>query len=343
MSYKVTIQASGHQFDVEPGETVLEGALREKRCVLPYGCRNGTCGTCIGKVLSGEIEYVDGVPPGINSREQAEGKVLFCSARPRGDLIIDVREVSAAQDVQIKILPCRVVGMQKLAHDVMRLHLKLPAAERLQYLAGQYIDILLKDGRRRGFSIANAPHTDEHLELHVRHVPGGEFTTFVFEKMREKAILRFEGPLGSFFLREESMRPIVMMGGGTGFAPLKGMLEHAFHVGITRPIHLYWGVRARQDLYMHERVEAWVEQHNNFRYTPVLSVPLPSDDWSGQTGWVHEAVAADYPDLSGHEVYMSGPPAMIQISKEVFAAQGLPDEHLYYDSFDYAADSLGKG
>lgn len=343
MSYKVTIQASGHQFYVEHGETVLEGALREKRCVLPYGCRNGTCGTCIGKVLSGEIEYVNGVPPGISSREQAEGKVLFCSARPRGDLVIEVREVCAAQDVQIKILPCRVVGMQKLAHDVMRLYLKLPPSERLQYMAGQYIDILLKDGRRRGFSIANAPHTDEYLELHVRHVPGGEFTTYVFEKMREKAILRFEGPLGSFFLREDSVRPIIMMGGGTGFAPLKGMLEHAFHVGITRPIHLYWGVRAKQDLYLHERVEAWVEQHDNFRYTPVLSVPLPSDNWSGRTGWVHEAVAADYPDLSGHEVYMSGPPAMIQIAKEVFAIQSLPDEHLYYDSFDYAADSEGKG
>lgn len=342
MSYKVTIQSSGHQFHVERGETVLEGALREKRCVLPYGCRNGTCGTCVGKVLSGEVEYVAGIPAGISAREQAEGKVLFCSVRPRGDLVIDVREVCAAQDIPVKILPSRVVGMQKLASDVMRLYLRLPASDRLQFLAGQYIDILLKDGRRRGFSLANAPHTDEYLELHIRHIPGGEFTTHVFERLREKAILRFEGPLGSFFLREDSPRPIIMMGGGTGFAPLKSMLEHAFHIGVTRPMHLYWGARARQDLYLNELVEAWTEQHDNFRYSPVLSAPLLSDNWQGRTGWVHEAVAVDYPDLSSHELYMSGPPAMIQIAKETFAAQGLPDEHLYYDSFDFAADSIGK-
>ena len=340
MPYKVILKPSGHAFWVKEGEAVLEAALKEEGCVLPYGCRNGTCGTCMGKVLSGEVEYQERIPPGITPQERSEGKALLCQARPRSDLVIEVREVAAMRDVVVKTLPCRVVGMQKLAPDVMRLYLKLPANERLQFLAGQYIDIILRDGRRRGFSLANAPHADEYLELHVRYVPGGEFTSFVFNQMREKAILRFQGPLGAFFLREDSLQPIIMMGGGTGFAPLKGMLEHAFYTGINRPIHLYWGARARQDLYLHELPEAWMEKYPHFRYTPVLSEPRSEDNWQGRTGLVHTAVAADYPDLSAYELYMSGPPAMIEAAKAVFVAQGLSEDRLYFDSFDFAADSL---
>lgn len=341
MSYKITIKPSGHEFWTEANKSVLEAALEHEGCALPYGCRNGTCGTCMARVVSGEVVYPAGeAPSGIGIREQAEGKALLCQARPLSDLVIEAREVHAVRDIEIKTLPCRVVGMQKLAPDVMRLYLKLPATERLQFLAGQYISIMLKNGRRRDFSIANAPHADEYLEVHVRHIPGGEFTGYVFEGMREKSILRFQGPLGSFFLREESPRSIIMMGGGTGFAPLKGMLEHAFYIGVTRPIHLYWGARSRRDLYLHELPEAWAEKYPNFRYTPVLSEPHEEDNWQGRTGLVHAAVAADYLDLSNYELYMSGPPAMIEIAKEVFTVQGLPGQHLYYDSFDFAADTL---
>ncbi|MDQ2695344.1 MAG: CDP-6-deoxy-delta-3,4-glucoseen reductase [Pseudomonadota bacterium] len=336
MAYNVLIQPSGHRFRVEPGESVLEADLREAGGVMPYGCRNGACGACMGKVLAGEVAYPQGLPHGLSAREQQEGKALFCQAQPLSDLVIEIREVQTARDIAVRTLPCRVMALHRLAPDVMRLYLKLPAAERLQFLAGQYIDILLRDGRRRGFSLANPPHADEHLELHVRQVPGGEFTTQVFTQMREKAILRFQGPLGTFFLREDSPRPILMIGGGTGFAPLKSMLEHAFHVGITRPIHLYWGARTRQDLYLNELPEAWAEKHLHFTYTPVLSEPRAEDGWTGRSGLVHAAAAADYPDLSRHDVYMAGPPAMIQAARQTFSLQGLSEEHLYFDSFDYA-------
>lgn len=337
MPYHVTLQPSGHEFQVAETETVLDAALREKGSVLPYGCRNGTCGSCMGTILAGEVSYPSGRPPGLGEREQAEGKALLCQAQPRSDLVIEAREVRAGQDIVVKTLPCRVERRELLAPDVMRLYLKLPSIERLQFLAGQYVDILLADGRRRGFSLANPPHADELLELHVRHVPGGFFTGFVFNKMKDKALLRLQGPLGTFVLREDSPRPIILIGGGTGFAPLKGMLEHAFHIGLDRPLQLYWGARAKVDLYLDELPRRWAAEHPNFRYTPVLSEPRPEDGWTGRTGWVHEAVAADYPELSGYDVYMSGPPPMIEAARPAFAAQGLPAEQLFYDSFEFAA------
>jgi CDP-4-dehydro-6-deoxyglucose reductase len=221
----------------------------------------------------------------------------------------------------------------------MRLKLRLPATERLQFLAGQYIDIILRDGRRRGFSLANAPHDDEFLELHVRHIPGGRFTDQVFGDMKEKTILRFEGPLGTFFLREDSDRPVLLIGGGTGFAPLKSIVDHALHKGIERRIHVFWGARSRKDLYLQELAKSWADDHDNIAYTPVLSEPVPGDNWTGETGLVHEAVCDAYPDLSAHDVYMSGPPAMITAARSAFARRGLPDEQLFFDSFDYAADT----
>ncbi|MFZ1325860.1 MAG: CDP-6-deoxy-delta-3,4-glucoseen reductase [Candidatus Contendobacter sp.] len=337
MPYHITLQPSGHEFQVADHESVLDAALREKGSVLPYGCRNGTCGSCMGKLVAGVVSYPDGRPAALSEQEQAEGKALLCQARPRSNLLIEVREVKISADIVVKTLPCRVEQRELLAPDVIRLALRLPQVERLQFFAGQYVDILLADGRRRGFSLANPPHTDDLLELHIRRVPGGFFTEYVFERMKDKALLRFQGPLGTFFLREDSDRPILLIGGGTGFAPLKGMLEHAFHIGLNRPLHLYWGARAQVDLYLDALPRFWESAHLGFRYTPVLSEPRPEDQWQGRTGWVHAAVAADYPNLSGYDVYMSGPPPMIEAAKPVFLAQGLPTERLFYDSFDFAA------
>jgi 2-polyprenylphenol hydroxylase and related flavodoxin oxidoreductases len=271
----------------------------------------------------------------LNEREHTVGQALFREAVAVSDLTIEVREIAQMKEIVVKTLPCRVAKKERVAHDVIVLYLKLPPSERLQYLAGQYLDILLRDGQRRGFSIANAPHCDEFIELHVRHVPGGEFTGYVFDSLQEKALLRIQGPLGTFFLREDSPRPILLMGGGTGFAPLKGILEHAFAIGIDRAMHLFWGVRARRDLYAHALPQSWAKRYPHFQYTPVLSEPAPDDRWTGRTGLVHEALLQNYPDLSGYDVYMSGPPPMIEAAQKVFRAHGLPEDRLFFDSFEF--------
>lgn len=338
MSFKVTLRPSGHEFMVDAGERLLDAALRQS-CAIPYGCRNGSCGSCAARLIEGRISYPQGLPPGLTPQEAQSGRILLCQAHALSPLVLELRESRPLPPgIEIRTLPARVVGLHRLAEDVMRLYLKVPANESFQYLAGQYIDILLKDGRRRGFSIANRPGVDEFIELHVRHVPGGEFTTHVFDEMKERAILRIQGPLGTFFVREDSQRPIIMMGGGTGFAPLKAMLERLFQTSANRPVHLYWGARHRDGLYLNELVEGWVEHQPAFRYTPVLSDPTPADAWQGRRGLVHQAVAADYPDLSGFDLYMSGPPPMIQAARETFFAQGLPEEQLFFDSFDFAND-----
>lgn len=340
MSYQVTIQPSGRTLAVAEGESVLEAALRQG-VILPYSCRSGTCATCAARLISGEIEYPSGPPPALNEAAAASGQTLLCQARPRSDLVIEAQELKGVADLAPRRLPARVDQVEQLAHDVRRLYLKTPASQRMQFLAGQYIDILLKDGRRRSFSLANAPHDDELLELHVRMVEGGEFTHYVFTELQEKALLRLEGPLGTFFLREDSPRPILMAGGGTGFAPLKGMIEHAFHLGIERPIHLYWGVRARRDLYLDALPRAWERQHPNFRYTPVLSDSLPEDHWDGATGLVHESAMRDHPNLGDYDIYMSGPPAMIYAARDEFIARGAKPEQLFSDAFEYAHETGG--
>jgi len=338
MSFRVTVPASGHEFSVEDDESVLEAALRQG-IGLPYGCRNGACGKCAGELISGKVSYARELSS-LALEQRQLGKTLFCQACPQSDLEIKVREIISNRDIETKILPCRVESMQLLTHDIMKLELKLPETERLQFLAGQYIEFLLKDGKRRAFSIANAPHHDELIELHIRHVPDGQFGDYVFDGMKVKELLRLEGPLGSYYLREESNRPIIMVGGGTGFAPLKGMLEHAFHIKLDRPIHLFCGVRALRDLYMDDTVKSWLQQHDNLKYTPVLSEPEEADDWQGNTGFVHEAIIEQYPDLSGYDVYLSGPPPMIKSGMDAFYEHGLPESQIYSDSFEYSDDAL---
>lgn len=333
--HTIHIEPSGREFESQPGETVLEAALRHG-FALPYSCRSGSCGTCKGSVLSGAIDYGAYEEKALSPAERAAGKALFCRAVARTDLVIQAREIAAANDIPIKTLPCRVVKLERAAHDVMVLSLKLPQTEPLTFLAGQYIDILLRDGNRRSFSLANPPQQSDVLQLHVRHVPGGTFTAHVFAQMKEKDLLRFRGPLGIFFLRPDSDRPLIFVAGGTGFAPVKSIIEDALSKGDSRAMHLYWGARSRRDLYMHALAQSWADGHPQFRYTPVLSEPAAADAWTGRSGWVHEAVLADYPDLSGHDVYASGPPPMIDAIRSRFFRHGLLEDRLYYDSFEFA-------
>lgn len=341
MTCNVRVLTSGHEFTVESGENVLDAALRQGLS-LPYSCRGGSCGSCKGKLVSGEVDYPRGAPAALSAVEQATGMALFCQARPRGDLVIEVREPRAAADMQVKKLPARIAKKEFLAPDVVRLYLKLPAAERLQFLAGQYVDFVLPDGRHRSFSLANAPHDDAFLELHLRHVEKGEFTEQVFERMKEKDMVRIEGPYGDFYLREDSPRPLIFVAGGTGFAPIKGIIEHAFAAAVTRPMALYWGARAPVDLYLDGLPRQWAETYGHFNYTPVLSSPAAADHWQGRGGYVHEAVVGDHADLSGFDVYAAGPPAMVRAARDAFLARGLPAAQFFSDPFEFAPDTLAK-
>lgn len=331
MSHEITIKPSNHVFTVHPDETILEAALREG-FVIAYGCRNGACGTCKGRVLQGTVDYGTYQEHALPEEEKKLGMALFCQAKPLTDLAIECREIGAVRDIQIKKLPCRVQKMERVAPDVMVLHLKLPANERLQFLAGQYIDILMKDGRRRSLSMANAPHDDALLQLHLRNY-GGPFSNYVFNQMKEKEILRFEGPLGTFFLREDSDKPLILLASGTGFAPIKAIIEHALFKGIRRPMTLYWGGRGRGDLYMNDLPEGWQHEHG-MRYVPVLSEARPEDDWNGRTGFVHRAIMEDFPDLSGHQVYACGAPVMVEAAHKDFTTHcKLPEDEFYSDAF----------
>lgn len=335
--HSVTIQPSGQQFQVEEGEAVLAAALRQG-FVLPYGCKNGACGTCKARVVSGTVDYGVYQPKALPDEDKARGKALLCQAKPRSDLVIEARTIGAAKGIEVKTLPCRVQKLERLAEDVMALHLKLPANEKLVYLAGQYLEFLLKDGSRRSFSMANSPHDAELVQLHVRHVAGGQFTDHVFGKMKERDILRFEGPLGTFFLREESSKPIVFVASGTGFAPIKAIIEEAVYKGISRPMTLYWGGRRPRDLYMNALAQGWAEQ-GKLDYIPVISNALPEDAWQGRTGFVHRAVMEDFPDFSGHQVYACGVPVMVDAARKDFIAScRLPEDEFYADSFTTQAD-----
>lgn len=341
MTLEIIIRNTGHRFSAQEGESILQAALREG-LVLPYGCRDGACGTCKGKLIEGSVDFGRYSPKALPDVEREKGSVLFCQAKPLSDVVIEAREVRKAGDIPIRMLPCRVQRIDRPTADVAILFLKLPANERLQFLAGQYLDILLRDGTRRSFSMANAPHEDEFLQLHVRHVPGGAFTDHVFTKMKERDILRFEGPLGTFFLRE-SEKPIVFVASGTGFAPIKSIIENALAKGIARPMTLYWGCRTLKDLYLHELSLRWAREQANFRYIPVLSEALTEDRWTGRTGFVHRAVMEDFPDLSGVQVYACGVPVMVNAARQDFTSQcRLPEDQFYADSFTTAADKAGS-
>ena len=331
--YKVLVEPHGRQITVASDRPILEAALTAG-LNLPHSCKSGHCSSCRVRLRAGEIEYPNGVPLGLTAQEAQAGNILLCQARARSDLIVEARLIANVTDVEIKTLPCRIAQLTPLAPDVMQVFLRLPAVEALRFHPGQYLDILLNGGRRRSFSIASPPHDSELLELHVRRVPGGAFTDGLFAAPAVGSLLRIEGPIGQFVYQENSS-PLLMIAGGTGFAPLKSMLRHLLEGGIDRPIHLYWGARLAQDVYEEKLVFEWARRHPQLRFTAVLSEATESKAPHHRLGWVHEAVLADHASLESFDVYAAGPPALIEAIRASFPQRGVRPERLFFDSFDY--------
>lgn len=344
MTFKVTVQPSGVSFTVDRDEPILAAAIRQG-IGLPYGCRDGACGSCKCKLLEGRVIHGTHQSKALSPAEEEAGLTLTCRAAPQTDVVLEARTVAGAGEFAVRKMPCRVTTITRPAPDVAVLQLQLPANDSLQYRAGQYIEFILKDGHRRSYSMANAPSTQSDrpgIELHIRHMPGGVFTDHVFGALKEKEILRLEGPFGSFFLREDSDKPIVLLASGTGFAPVKAIIEHMRFKGIKRPAVLYWGCRSKADLYMHDWCVETAKSLAQLRYVPVLSDAKPEDGWTGRTGFVHQAVMADLPDLSGHQVYACGAPVMVDTAQRDFVAHcNLPLDEFYADSFTSEADKHG--
>jgi CDP-4-dehydro-6-deoxyglucose reductase len=344
MTFTISVQPSGRTFEAQPDETMLGAGIRQG-IGLPYGCKDGACGSCKCKLVSGSVVHGPHQAKALSPEEEASGYVLTCCGVAHSDVVLESRQVTEAGAFPIKKMPVRVSALERASHDMMVLRLQLPAADAFQYHAGQYVEFLLRDGERRSYSMANAPHTQlsqPTLELHLRHMPGGKFTDHVFSTMKEKDILRVEGPYGSFFLREDSDKPMILLASGSGFAPIKAIIEHMQHKGITRPATLYWGGRRPSDLYQDAWVQARLAEMPNLRYVPVVSNALPEDDWSGRTGFVHRAVLQDFPDLSRHEVYACGAPIVVESARTDYSALArLPAEAFFADAFTSEADKHG--
>ncbi|HRN75209.1 CDP-6-deoxy-delta-3,4-glucoseen reductase [Ottowia sp.] len=345
MTHTITVQPSGRSFEAESQETMLAAGIRQG-IGLPYGCKEGACGSCKCRKISGTVKHGPHQEKALSAQEEANGYVLTCVGVAQTDVVLESRQVTHAGAFPIKKMPARVALLEKLSHDVMRVRLQLPANDLIQYHPGQYVEFLLKDGVRRSYSMANAPHTliengAPLIDLHIRHMPGGRFTDHVFATMKEKEILRIEGPYGSFHLRDDSPKPMILLAAGTGFAPIKAIIEHLQFMGITRDAVLYWGGRRPQDLYLDDWVQARLAEMPHLKYVPVVSDALPEDGWTGRTGFVHLAVLQDFADLSGHQVYACGSPIVVESARKDYVERaGLPEEEFYADSFTSEADKV---
>ena len=342
MSFQITVQPSGRSFQADGTETLLAAGIRQG-IGLPYGCKDGACGSCKCRKLSGTVVHGAHQSKALSDEEEAQGLILTCCATAQSDLVLESKQVTEEGGLPVKKMPVRVASLEKKSHDVMVLKLQLPANDPIKFRAGQYIEFILRDGARRSYSMANAPHTLETpppmVELHIRHMPGGKFTDPVFSTMKEKDILRAEGPYGSFYLREASDKPIILLASGTGFAPIKALIEHLQHIGSQRPVTLYWGGRRPADLYMADWVQAQMQTMPQLKYVPVVSNAEAEDQWQGRTGFVHQAVLQDHPDLSGHQVYACGAPIVVESAQRDYVQQGgLPSEEFYADAFTSEAD-----
>jgi CDP-4-dehydro-6-deoxyglucose reductase len=344
MTFTVTLHPAERAFDVARDETILSAAIRAG-VGMPYGCRDGACGSCRSRLRSGRVIHGAHQPKALSDEEEAAGFILTCCATPQTDCVVEARVVAGAGEYPIVKLPGRVLSLDKPRPDVAIVRIQLPASQPFRYRAGQYVEFILRDGARRSYSMAGAPHAlgdPPAIELHLRRMPGGKFTEHVFGAMKEKDILRMEGPFGSFFLREASDKPIVLLASGTGLAPIKALVEQLHHLGSIRPVRLYWGARRPADFYLPDWPQAARALLPQLEAVQVVSDASPEDGWSGRAGFVHAAVMADLPDLSGHQVYACGAPAMVEAAQRDFVARcGLPEDEFFADSFTSEADKHG--
>jgi CDP-4-dehydro-6-deoxyglucose reductase, E3 len=336
-AFEVRITPHGRCVRVQPGQSVLDAAL-DAGLNLPHSCKSGHCSSCRARLLAGTVHYPLGTPLGLTAEEARTGHVLLCQARPLSDLSVDVRLIEAVSEVEIKTLPCRIERLNALAVDVMQVFLRLPSVESLVFQPGQYLDVLLEDGGRRSFSIASPPHDAKLIELHARHVPGGGFTERLFKELRPGALLRIEGPIGQFVYRAGAA-PLILIAGGTGFAPLKSMLRHALESGVAREIYFYWGARRQEDIYEEALVLEWARKFPQLHFSAVLSQADVAGAAGRTLGWVHEVVLERHPDLTLFDIYAAGPPALIEAIRATFPAAGARANALFFDSFDYAPKS----
>ena len=340
MVLSVTLQPSGSRFECESEQEILKAALAAG-LRMPFSCRSGMCRTCKGKVTSGQVDHGGAHVKYLSEAEREQGFALLCCAKPLSDVVVEVQEIDPDRHLKAQQMPARVLDFKQVADDVRIVTLGLPANEPVQFRAGQFIDVLRPDGSRRSYSIANPPKAEgvRQLELHLRHMPGGVFTDHVFGPLKAREIWKIEMPLGSFYLREDSTAPMILLASGTGFAPIQSLLLYSLEQGLTRPIHLYWGGRRKADLYALEQAQAWAQQHPHIHFIPVLSEATPEDEWQGRTGLVHQAVLQDFADLSQYQVYACGAPIMVESARRDFSAQaGLPEAAFFADSFLSQAD-----
>lgn len=346
MAFSITLQPGNHSFPAETSETILDAALKHGHSI-PFSCREGVCGMCKGRVLQGSVDHGKFVESALNAAERAAGKALFCCAKPTSNLVIERPtgfpgfsmpgapaeiDIPEVVDTIAKTISCRVENMEKLSDDVMLLCLKLPAKESMQFLAGQYINIVTEDGKQHKFPLANAPHDNKFLQLHVRNIPGSAFTQHVFTKMKKRDTVRISDAFGTFHLRKGSRKPIIFVASGTGIAAVKAIIEHSLHARMDIPMHVYWGARNRAEIYLPDFAKQ-LQAHGIF-LTVVLSEPAAEDQWRGRTGQVHQAVPENYSDLSGHRVYACGSPSMVESAKRDFTTRlGLPVDEFFSAPF----------
>ena len=333
MPHTVTLVSQQESFTAVGGESIL-AAAKQQDLNLPHSCQSGICGQCKARLLKGKTGvWQPHFEMALSKQEEQNGYILLCCSTAESDLEVEMPGYGGADALPVKTVPSRVANIEYQA-DTAIVSLDLPKTASFAFHAGQYIDILLKGGAARSYSLASHPNHPERLELHIRHHPGGLFSQMLFSdhpQIIEKSILRIRGPLGNAAPLDADL-PLIILATGTGFAPVQSLLLQFIDKHPSQRIHLYWGGRHLEDLYRFAEVEEWISRLPHASFTPVLS--RPDDNWRGARGYVQTHAAADYPDMAQICVYACGSAAMIESAYDLFSTHHqLAAEHFFSDVF----------